>query len=239
MDGSGLAASQEVTGERKVIMSLFMDRADAGRKLAAAMDKYAVREDVSVLALPRGGVPVAYEVARRLKAPLDVFLVRKLGMPGQEELALGAVASGGVRVLNEEIIRRSSIPVDVLDVVTEREIAELKRRERAYRGEKPLIIVRDKTVILVDDGLATGASMKAAVAGLWTLDPDRVVVAVPVAAPDVCARFQELVDEIICLETPEMFYGVGAWYQDFTQVSDDDVRRLLQQAKDFSAYRQD
>jgi putative phosphoribosyl transferase len=222
-----------------VIMSLFTDRADAGRKLAAVMDKYVAREDVAVLALPRGGVPVGYEVARRLKAPLDVFLVRTLGIPAQEELALGAVASGGVRVLNEEIVRRSNIPIDVLEVVTEREIAELKRREMAYRGDQPLASVRDKTVILVDDGLATGASMKAAVKGLWTLDPERVVAAVPVAAPDVCARFQQLVDEIICLETPEMFYGVGAWYQDFTQVSDDDVRRLLQQAKEFSAYQQD
>jgi putative phosphoribosyl transferase len=216
-------------------MSLFADRKDAGRKLALKLEKYRAREDVAVLALPRGGVPVAYEVARHLLAPLDVFLVRKLGLPGQEELAMGAIASGGVRVLNEDVVNRLNVPADVLDTVTEVEMAELKRREKLYRGDKPLENVRDHSVILVDDGLATGASMKAAVSGLWALDPDRVVVAVPVAAPETCSRFQQLVDEIVCLETPEMFFGVGSWYEDFSQVSDEEVRQLLEQAKEINS----
>jgi putative phosphoribosyl transferase len=214
-------------------MSLFLDRSDAGKKLAGKLLKYASREDVSVLALPRGGVPVAFEVARRLHAPLDVFLVRKLGLPGQEELAMGAIASGGIRVLNEDVIHRLNVPRNILEDVTQKETAELERRAKAYRGNIPMAEVHDRTVILVDDGLATGASMKAAVSGLWARDPDRLVVAVPVAAPDVCAHFQQIVDEIICLETPEMFFGVGAWYENFSQVSDDDVRRLLQRAQEF------
>jgi putative phosphoribosyl transferase len=214
-------------------MSLYMDRSDAGKRLAEKLRKYAVREDVIVLALPRGGVPVGYEVARQLQAPLDVFLVRKLGLPGHEELAMGAIASGGVRVLNEDVIHRLNVPGDVLEDVTQKEAAELERRAKAYRGNIPMVEVRDRTVILVDDGLATGASMKAAVSGLWAHNPDRLVVAVPVAAPDVCASFQKIVDEIICLETPEMFFGVGAWYEDFAQVSDDDVRRYLQRAQEF------
>jgi putative phosphoribosyl transferase len=214
-------------------MSLFLDRSDAGKKLAGKLLQYASREDVSVLALPRGGVPVAFEVARRLHAPLDVFLVRKLGLPGQEELAMGAIASGGIRVLNEDVIHRLNVPRNILEDVTQKETAELERRAKAYRGNIPMAEVHDRTVILVDDGLATGASMKAAVSGLWARDPDRLVIAVPVAAPDVCAHFQQIVDEIICLETPEMFFGVGAWYENFSQVSDDDVRRLLQRAQEF------
>jgi putative phosphoribosyl transferase len=220
-------------------MSLFMDRFDAGKKLAGKLLKYAAREDVAVLALPRGGVPVAFEVARRLQVPLDVFLVRKLGLPGHEELAMGAIASGGIRVLNEDVIHRLNVPSDVLEDVTHREMAELERRAKAYRGSIPMVEVRDRTVILIDDGLATGASMKAAVSGLWARDPDRLVVAVPVAAPDVCARFQQMVDEIICLETPEMFFGVGAWYEDFAQVSDDDVRQLLQRAQEFRSNKRE
>jgi putative phosphoribosyl transferase len=225
----------EKRGEGACHMALFMNRADAGKKLSEKLIKYARREDVAILALPRGGVPVAFEVARRLRAPLDIFLVRKLGLPGQEELAMGAIASGGIRVLNEDVVNRLGVPDDVLNSVTTKEMAELERRERAYRGDAPMIEVSDRTVILIDDGLATGASMKAAVSGLWSRDPDRLVVAVPVAAPDVCARFQQLVDEIICLETPEMFFGVGAWYDDFAQVIDEDVRQLLQRANALSS----
>jgi putative phosphoribosyl transferase len=216
-------------------MSLFADRADAGRKLAEKLNKYAGRDDVVVLALPRGGVPVAFEVARRLQAPLDVFVVRKLGLPGHEELAMGAIASGGIRVLNEEVVNRLSVPDHLIESVAKNEMEELRRREKVYRGERALASVSDRTVILVDDGLATGASMKAAVSGLWALDPYQVVVAVPVAAPETCARFLQLVDEIICLETPEKFFGVGAWYDDFSQTSDEEVRQLLQQAREFSS----
>jgi putative phosphoribosyl transferase len=216
-------------------MSLFADRADAGRKLAEKLSKYAGRDDVVVLALPRGGVPVAFEVTRRLQAPLDVFVVRKLGLPGHEELAMGAIASGGIRVLNEEVVNRLSVPDHLIESVAKNEMEELRRREKVYRGERALASVSDRTVILVDDGLATGASMKAAVSGLWALDPYRVVVAVPVAAPETCARFLQLVDEIICMETPEKFFGVGAWYDDFSQTSDEEVRQLLQQAREFSS----
>jgi putative phosphoribosyl transferase len=216
-------------------MSLFIDREDAGKKLAARLDKYANREDVVVLALPRGGVPVAYEVARHLRAPMDIFLVRKLGLPGQEELAMGAIASGGIRVLNEDVVHRLNVPDRVLDSVVKKEMAELQRREKMYRGDTPMVDVRNKSAILIDDGLATGASMKAAVSGVLAHDPDRVVVAVPVAAPEICARFQTIVDEIICLETPEIFFGVGAWYENFSQTSDEEVRQLLKQAREMSS----
>lgn len=216
-------------------MSLFKDREDAGKKLAARLKKYADREDVVVLALPRGGVPVAYEVARHLRVPLDIFLVRKLGLPGQEELAMGAIASGGIRVLNEDVVHRLNVPDEILDSVAKKELAELQRREKAYRGDTPMVDVRNKSAILIDDGLATGASMKAAVSGLLAHDPDRVVVAVPVAAPEICARFQKMVDEIVCLETPEMFFGVGAWYENFSQTSDEEVRQLLKQAREMSS----
>jgi predicted phosphoribosyltransferase len=177
---------------------------------------------VIVLALPRGGVPVAYEVALALSAPLDIFIVRKLGLPGHEELAIGAIASGGVRVLNNDIIRALKIPQRVIDTVAQRELQELERRERAYRGDRPAPEVRDRTVILIDDGLATGASMRAGVAGLRTLNPAQIVVAVPTAAPEV--------DHIVCAMTPEPFYGVGRWYEDFSQTTDDEVRMLLEEA---------
>lgn len=211
-------------------MAIFKDRRDAGRKLAQLLKPYANRPDVVVLALPRGGVPVAYEVARALKAPLDVFLVRKLGLPGHEELAMGAIASGGVRVVNQDIIEALDIPPAVVEAVARREQAELERRERLYRGNRPPLDVRGKTVILIDDGLATGSSMRAAVAGLRALEPARIVVAVPTASPETCEAFESEVDELVCAITPQPFYSVGLWYDDFSQTSDDEVRRLLAEA---------
>ncbi|MCI0394568.1 MAG: phosphoribosyltransferase [Chloroflexi bacterium] len=208
-------------------MALFRDRQDAGRRLAQELPHYAGRSDVVVLALPRGGVPVAFEVAQALNAPLDIFLVRKLGVPGHEELAMGAIASGGVRVINEDIVQALEIPNQVVDVVARREQQELERRERAYRGDRPKVALSGRTVILVDDGLATGASMRAAVAGVRAQDPAAVVVAVPTAAPETCERFEDEVDEIVCAETPQPFYGVGLWYQNFSQTTDEEVKSLL------------
>jgi predicted phosphoribosyltransferase len=211
-------------------MGLFKDRRDAGRKLAEQLAAYAGRPDVIVLALPRGGVPVAYEVASALAAPLDIFIVRKLGLPGHEELALGAIASGGVQVLNDEIVQTLKIPQRVIDTVAQRELAELQRREQAYRGNRSAPDVRDRTVILIDDGLATGASMRAAVAGLRALNPAEIVVAVPTAAPETCAALEPEVDRVVCAMTPEPFYGVGRWYEDFSQTTDEEVRLFLEQA---------
>jgi putative phosphoribosyl transferase len=208
----------------------FRDRREAGRLLAEKLDRYAGRDDVIVLALPRGGVPVAYEVARVLGAPLDVFLVRKLGVPGHEELALGAIASGGVRLLNTEVVRGLRIPRKTIDQVAATEQEELGRRERDYRGDRPAPDVRGKTVILIDDGLATGASMGAAVAALRQKGPARTVVAVPISAPSTCEDFQAEVDEVVCARTPEPFFAVGLWYEDFTQTSDEEVRDLLARA---------
>lgn len=208
-------------------MAQFRDRRDAGRKLAQELLHYANRPDVIVLALPRGGVPVGYEVALALNAPLDIFIVRKLGLPGQEELAIGAIASGGIRVLNEDIIRALNIPQGMIDHIAQRELQELQRREHSYRGDRPAPEVRDRTVILIDDGLATGASMRAAVAGLRTQNPRRIVVAVPTAAPETCEAFQTIVDEIVCAITPEPFLGVGRWYEDFSQTTDEGVRLFL------------
>jgi predicted phosphoribosyltransferase len=211
-------------------MTQFSDRRDAGRKLAQKLLAYAGHSDVIVLALPRGGVPVAYEVALALNAPLDIFLVRKIGLPGREELAIGAIASGGIRVLNEDIIRALNIPEEVINITARRELQELERREGSYRGDRPPSEIRDCTAILVDDGLATGASMRAAVAGLRAQHPARIVVAVPTAAPELCEAFQFEVDEIICAITPEPFYGVGRWYEDFSQITDEEVRLLLHEA---------
>ncbi len=211
-------------------MSPFKDRRDAGRKLAQKLSAYAVKPDIVVLALPRGGVPVAYEVALALSAPLDVFIVRKLGLPGREELAMGAVASGGVRVLNGDIVRMLSIPEEVINIVVKRELRELQRREELYRGNRPTPEVSERTILLIDDGLATGASMRAAIAGLRAQDPARIVVAVPAAAPEACEAFRTEVDEIVCAITPEPFYGVGRWYEDFSQVTDEEVRMLLEEA---------
>ncbi|HEV8712414.1 MAG TPA: phosphoribosyltransferase [Candidatus Binatia bacterium] len=205
----------------------FRNRYEAGRLLAAKLSAYANRPDVLVLALPRGGVPVAYEVARALGAPLDVFLVRKLGVPGYEELAMGAVATGGVRVLNDQVVDGLRIPDYMIDAVAAREQQELARRERLYRGERPPPDVRGRTVILVDDGLATGATMHAAIQALRQQQPARIVVAVPTAAPETCDELRAEVDDVICAITPEPFYAVGLWYEDFSQTTDDEVRDLL------------
>ena len=212
---------------------IFHDRADAGKHLAKKLEpRYANRNDVLVLALPRGGVPVAFEVAKELHAPLDVFLVRKLGVPGHEELAMGAIATGGVRVLNDDVVKYLKIPDAVIDAVTESERQELERRERAYRGDRPEPNARRKTVILVDDGLATGSTMRAAAAALRQQDPARIVVAVPVSAPESCNEYRMGVDEIVCAVTPELFLGVGRWYKDFSQTSDEEVRELLDRSRE-------
>jgi putative phosphoribosyl transferase len=186
---------------------------------------------VIVLALPRGGVPVGYEVARALDAPLDVFLVRKLGIPGHQELAMGAIASGGVRVLNRDVVDAFEIPGAVIDAVAAREQQELERREREYRQGRPAPEVLGRTVILVDDGLATGSTMRAAVLALRQRQPAHIVVAVPVAAPQTCAEFQHEVSEVVCAETPEQFYAVGLWYEDFSQTDDEEIRQLLERAR--------
>ena len=209
-------------------MSRFRDRRAAGKTLAQKLMHYAERPNVLALALPRGGVPVAYEVALALHVPLDVFIVRKLGVPGHEELAIGAIASGGVRVLNKRIIESLNIPEEIIEQVAQRELQELRRREQAYRGEYPPLDIHGRIVILIDDGLATGASMRAAVVGVRAQDPERIVVAVPTAAPETCEAFQNEVDEIVCAITPEPFLGVGRWYDDFEQTTDEGVRLFLQ-----------
>jgi len=208
----------------------YRDRTEAGCVLASMLTTYTDHRDVLVLALPRGGVPVAYEVARALHIPLDVFLVRKLGVPGHEELAMGAIAMGGIRVINEDVIHSLHISPHVVDAVAVREERERERREQLYRDNRPLPILRDKTVILIDDGLATGATMRAAVHALRIQGPAKIVVAVPVAAYATYRQFRSEADEIICAQTPEVFYGVGWWYEDFSQTSDQQVRELLSQA---------
>ncbi len=205
----------------------FRNRPEAGRQLAEKLAAYANRPDVLVLALPRGGVPVSWEVARSLGAPLDVFLVRKLGVPGYEELAMGAVATGGVRVLNEEIVRALGISKHEIDAAVARELQELARRERLYRGDRPPPEVGGRTVILVDDGLATGATMRAAIRALRQRRPARILVAVPTASLDTCDALKAEAEDVICAMTPEPFFAVGHWYEDFTQTTDDEVRELL------------
>ena len=205
----------------------FATRREAGKKLARKLSSYANRLDVLVLALPRGGVPVAYEVACALHAPLDVFVVRKLGVPGHEELAMGAIASGGVRVLNEDVMRAMAIPLSVIDAIAGQEQKELERREHLYRGDRPQPNVRGRTVILVDDGLATGSTMRAAALALRKMQPAKLIVAVPVGAPETCDEFRAEVDEVVCAATPVPFIAVGAWYADFSQTSDAEVRELL------------
>ena len=207
--------------------SRFRDRRHAGRQLARALAAYAGRPDVVILAVPRGGVPVASEVARALDAPLDVLLVRKLGVPGYEELAFGALATGGVRVLNEELVQHLGISPQVIAAVTVAERKELQRRRRAYRGHRRGPPVRGRIVILIDDGVATGASLHAALVVLRRARPARIVVAVPVAAPEACAALRAEVDEVICARTPDLFHAVGHWYADFAPPSDADVRGLL------------
>ncbi len=208
----------------------FANRTEAGRLLAEKLGKYAGRDDVIVLGLPRGGVPVACEVAKRLHAPLDVFIVRKLGVPGFEELAAGAIASGGVRVLNEDVMRAIPHAHETIELVSAREKAELQRREELYRQGRDAPQVRDRTIILVDDGLATGATMRAAVKALRQSGAAKIVVAVPVGPRDTCAEITELADETICLSTPEFFQAVGQYYEDFSQTSDAEVRDLLARA---------
>lgn len=205
----------------------FHDRHHAGRQLAGRLKPYANQPNLLVLGLPRGGVPVAYEVAQELNAPLDVVLVRKLGLPGHEELAMGAIASGGTRVLNEQVLRMVNIDERTMARVTEEEQRELERREVAYRGSRPKLNVRGRTVILVDDGLATGSTMRAAALALRTQDPARLIVAVPVAAAETCEEIRAEVDEVVCALTPESFHAVGLWYEHFPQTTDEEVRILL------------
>ncbi|PYL65535.1 MAG: phosphoribosyl transferase [Verrucomicrobia bacterium] len=211
-------------------MRAFSNRVEAGRLLAEKLEKYAGREDVIVLGLPRGGVPVAYEVARRLHVPLDVFIVRKLGVPGFEELALGAIASGGVRVLNDDVVRALPNADELIASVTAKETAELERREQIYRDGRPAPELRGRVVILVDDGLATGATMRAAVAALRRREAAKIVVGVPVGAAETCREFETEVDETVCAITPEWFQAVGQYYEDFSQTSDEEVRKLLARA---------
>src|SRR5213592_2208867 len=208
----------------------FPNRIEAGRLLAEKLEKYADRDDVIVLGLPRGGVPVASEVAKRLRAPLDVFIVRKLGVPGFEELAAGAIASGGVRVLNQDVVRAIPYAEEAIEAVTARETVELERHEQIYQQERTAPELRDQIVILVDDGLATGATMRAAVKALRERGAAKIVVAVPVGPPDTCHELEQLADETVCLSAPPFFQAVGQYYEDFSQTSDADVRELLSQA---------
>src|SRR2546422_1051280 len=208
----------------------FQNRLEAGRILAENLEKYADRDDVIVLGLPRGGVPVANEVAKRLRAPLDVFIVRKLGVPGFEELAAGAIASGGVRVLNQDVVRAIPYASEAIEAITAKETAELQRREQIYREGRPAPELRDKIVILVDDGLATGATMRAAVKALQQRGAAKIVVAVPVGPPDTCREFEDEADEVVCASEPEFFQAVGQYYEDFSPTSDDGVRELLARA---------
>jgi predicted phosphoribosyltransferase len=208
----------------------FSNRREAGRELARLLPTAQPADDTVVLALPRGGVPVAFEIARALGAPLDVFLVRKLGTPGHPELAMGAIASGGIRVLNDEVVQALDIPPHLIDAVTEREQSELERRESAYRHGRPLPSLRDRTVILVDDGLATGSTMKAAVQAVKQHEPARVIVAVPVGAPETCRALRAIADEVICARTPAHFSAVGEWYRDFSQTTDEEVIALLRES---------
>ncbi len=209
---------------------VFHDRSEAGQFLAEKLQAYAGRPDVLVLALPRGGVPVGYEVAHALHAPLDVYLVRKLGVPGHEELAMGAIASGGVRVLNWDVVGALGIPEEIIEQVAASELQELQRRERIYRGKRPPPDVHGRIVILVDDGLATGSSMRAAIAALRRQQPAKIVVAVPVGSVETCAEMQQEADEVVCASTPDPFAAVGYWYEDFSQTTDQEVHDLLERA---------
>jgi putative phosphoribosyl transferase len=213
-----------------MMLTRFRNRIDAGKRLAERLAAYAGRPAVLVLALPRGGVPVAFEVARELDAPLDVFVVRKLGVPGRAELAMGAIASGGIRVLNDDVVGALNIPDRVIEAVTSRELQELRWGERSYRGNRPPLEIANRTVILVDDGMATGSTMRAAIEALRRLTPARIIVAVPTAATLACAEIGLEADECICCESPDPFYAVGVWYEDFSQTTDEEVRDLLEHA---------
>jgi putative phosphoribosyl transferase len=216
---------------RNPMMTRFRDRTEAGRRLAKQLEKYGNRADVLVLALPRGGVPVGYEVARALRAPLDVFVARKLGVPGHEELAMGAIAGGGARVLNASVVESLGIPAEIIEAVAANELAELERRERAYRGGRPAPNVKGCAVILVDDGIATGSTMLAAVEALRRLEAGRIVVAAPTAALSTARAMRRQVDEMVTVMTPADFAGVGQWYEDFSQTTDAEVRELLERAR--------
>lgn len=209
---------------------IFKDRTAAGQLLAIKLGAYANRPDVLILALPRGGVPVAFEVAKALNTPLDVFLVRKLGVPGQEELAMGAIASGGVRVLNNDVVQELGISEAAINQVAAKEHQELERREHLYRDDRPAPDVHGRTVILVDDGLATGATMRAAIVALRQQQPAQIVVGVPVSSPETCRAIATMVDDMVCAETPRPFYSVGYWYDNFSQTTDEEVHDLLKQA---------
>jgi putative phosphoribosyl transferase len=210
-----------------MMKALFQNRTEAGKVLGSMLQEYANRPDVLVLALPRGGVPVAFELAKALNAPLDVFVVRKLGVPGHEELAMGAIATGGIRVLNEDVVQGLGIPASVIEAAASVEEKELQRRDQLYRDGRLSPDVRGRTVILVDDGLATGSTMRAAVAALRQQSSAAIIVAVPVGAPSTCDELQRDVDKVVCGFTPEPFYGVGQWYEDFSQTTDEEVRDLL------------
>jgi len=213
------------------MISRYRDRRDAGQQLAGELRVYAHRSDVIVLALPRGGVPIGFEVAMELGAPLDVFVVRKLGLPWRDELAMGAIASGGVRILDRDVIRMARVSDAELARVTAAEQAELERRERLYRGDRTFPVLREKTVLLVDDGLATGSTMRAAITALRLERPSRIVAAVPVAAPDTCDALRAIADEVVCASTPEPFRAVGMWYANFSQTTDEEVHDLLERAR--------
>ncbi|MDB6067689.1 MAG: putative phosphoribosyltransferase [Pedosphaera sp.] len=212
------------------VTAQYQDRYEAGEFLADKLRHHAGDPDLLVLALPRGGVPVGYEVAAALEAPLDVFLVRKLGVPGYEELAMGAVASGGVKILNDDVIRQVGIPGNMIDAIVQEKERELGQQEKIFRGERPSVDIKGRTVILVDDGLATGASMRAAVKAVKSKGPKSVIVAVPIGSSDSCQQLQTEVDEVFCAMTPDPFYAVGAWYSDFMQITDEEVRELLDHA---------
>lgn len=213
-------------------MERFKDRSDAGKRLAQKLSAYADHSDVILLALPRGGVPVAFEVSLALNAPLDIFVVRKLGVPGREELAMGTIASTGIRVINDDIVRILNIHQEVINIVAQKELKELELREHRYRGERSALDVHNRTVILINDGLATGASMRAASVGIRAQQPARIVIAVPVAAPETCDALQFEADEMVCVLTPEPFSGLNRWYENFSQTTDQEVRMYLEEAND-------
>ena len=215
---------------------LFQDRFEAGRILASRLSQFAHRNDVIVLGLPRGGIPVAFEVAKALNSPLDVFVVRKLGVPGREELAMGAIASG-IRVVNRAVVDALGIKNDEIEEAATEQRAELERREREYRNGRPMLDVHNRTVILIDDGLATGSSMRVAAMALRKREPARIVIAVPVAAPSTCEELESEAEQVVCAITPEPFLAVGQWYRDFRQTSDDEVHKLLDRANQFGAPR--
>ena len=214
-------------------MSIFSDRREAGKLLAEQLLQFADKPDVLVLALPRGGVPVAFEVAKKLKAPLDIFIVRKLGVPGHEELAMGAIATGGIRVMNEEVMNYLDIHQLTIEQVTQRELREIRRREEQYRGNRNEPIIKNKDIIIIDDGLATGSTMKAGIKALKLQKPASITVGVPVADPDICNEIGKLVEQIVCLEKPTNLIAVGKWYQDFSQTTDEEVIELLHQSRAF------